>query len=228
MKSLLFALLTSVAIVPLLHAQTPLTSETHPFLPLPYAYEALEPYIDAQTMQIHYDRHYRAYHQNFLKAIAGTEWEHVPAEKLMGQISGLSPAIRNNGGGYYNHLFFWNTLAPQPGTPSEPLLAAIQQQFGSMEALQTEFATKAKSVFGSGWAWLIVTPQGQLQVVTTPNQDNPLMDVAPVKGTPILGIDVWEHAYYLKYQNKRPDYIDAFWKIVHWSQVSSRYAAALK
>lgn len=198
------------------------------FPALPYAYDALEPYIDAQTMEIHYDRHYRAYYNNFLAAIKGTDAEQLPLEHIFANMSTYSDAVRNNGGGYYNHKMFWNNLSPDGGAPSVALAKAIDESFGSIEKFKEQFGNAGKTRFGSGWAWLVVTPEGKLAVGSTPNQDNPLMDISPIKGTPILGLDVWEHAYYLKYQNKRPDYVENFWKVVNWKDVSARFEAAIK
>lgn len=196
--------------------------------PLPYAYEALEPHIDKQTMQIHHDKHHQAYVDNLNKAIAGTENENKSLEDLVKHAGTISPAVRNNGGGHWNHGFFWDSLAGNAGgTPSGKLADAINAAFGSFDSLKEKFNNAGMTRFGSGWAWLIVK-DGKLEVSSTPNQDNPLMDVAEVKGTPILGADVWEHAYYLKYQNKRADYLAAFWSVVNWSKVAERFEAASK
>lgn len=194
--------------------------------PLPYAKDALEPHIDAQTMEIHHDRHHQAYVDNLNKAIDGTEHAEKPLEELVKSAGSISPAVRNNGGGHWNHTFFWEVLTPGGATaPSGALAAAIDEAFGSLEALKEKLNTAGATRFGSGWAWLIVK-DGKLEVTSTPNQDNPLMDVAEAKGTPILGVDVWEHAYYLKYQNKRPDYLKAFWNVVNWDKVAEKYEAA--
>ena len=193
---------------------------------LPYAHEALEPHIDTLTMQIHHGKHHQAYVDNLNKAIAGTEHENKSIEELVKSAGSISPAVRNNGGGHWNHTFFWESLAPNAGgTPTGELADAINTAFGSFEEFKTKFAAAGTTRFGSGWAWLIVK-DGKLEVSSTPNQDNPLMDVAEVKGTPILGVDVWEHAYYLKYQNKRPDYLAAIWNTVNWNKVAERFAAA--
>lgn len=193
---------------------------------LPYANNALEPYIDAKTMEIHHDKHHGGYTNNLNNAIKGTEYEGKSIEEILKNISKLSTAVRNNGGGYYNHNLFWQILAPNAGgNPSGELAEAINKKFGSFEDFKKEFANAAATRFGSGWAWLCVSG-GELAVCSTPNQDNPLMDVAECQGTPILGLDVWEHAYYLKYQNKRPDYIEAFWNLVNWDEVAERYLAA--
>lgn len=195
--------------------------------PLPYANDALEPHFDALTMEIHHDRHHNAYVTNLNAAVAGTELEGKSLEELISEVSKFSPAIRNNGGGHWNHTFFWNILSPNGGgTPVGTLAEAITTKFGSFEAFKDEFKKAGLTRFGSGWAWLVVTADGSVAVSSTPNQDNPLMDVADVKGTPIIGIDVWEHAYYLKFQNKRPDYIDSFWNLVDWAGAESRFQAA--
>lgn len=194
--------------------------------PLPYAHEALEPHIDTLTMQIHHGKHHQAYVDNLNKAIAGTANEGKSLEDLVKVAGTISPAVRNNGGGHWNHTFFWESLAPNAGgAPTGELAEAINAAFGSFDEFRTKFATAGATRFGSGWAWLIVK-DGKLEVSSTPNQDNPLMDVAEVKGTPILGVDVWEHAYYLKYQNKRPDYLAAIWNVINWNKVAERYSAA--
>lgn len=195
---------------------------------LPYAPEALEPHIDAQTMQIHHGKHHQAYVDNLNKAIAGTEHENKGLEELVKSAGSISPAVRNNGGGHWNHSFFWEILGPNAGgQPSGPLADAINSTFGSLDGLKEKVNAAGATRFGSGWAWLILK-DGKLEVTSTPNQDNPLMDVAEVKGTPILGIDVWEHAYYLKYQNKRPDYLAAVWNVINWNKVSEHYQNASK
>lgn len=191
---------------------------------LPYASDALEPNIDKTTMEIHHGKHHQAYVDNLNKAIAGTEAEGKTIEEILANISSYAPAVRNNGGGHYNHSLFWTVLGPNGGgEPTGELGEAINEAFGSFEDFKKKFAEAGATRFGSGWAWLSVSSEGKLQVSSTPNQDNPLMDVAEVKGTPILGLDVWEHAYYLKYQNKRPDYIAAFWNAVNWSAVAERF-----
>lgn len=193
---------------------------------LPYASEALEPYIDAQTMQIHHGKHHQAYVDNLNKAIAGTEHENKSLEELVASAGSISPAVRNNGGGHWNHSFFWQILGPANGsTPTGELLDAINSTFGSLDALKEKINTAGATRFGSGWAWLI-SRDGRLEVTSTPNQDNPLMDVAEVKGKPILGIDVWEHAYYLKYQNRRPEYLGAVWNVINWEKVADNFKAA--
>lgn len=195
---------------------------------LPYAHDALEPHIDAQTMQIHHGKHHQAYVDNLNKAIAGTPNENKSIEELVKSAGSISPAVRNNGGGHWNHSFFWEILGPNAGgQPSGGLAEAINSAFGSFDAFKEKFNNAGMTRFGSGWAWLIVK-DGKLEVSSTPNQDNPLMDVAEVKGTPILGADVWEHAYYLKYQNKRADYLNAFWSVVNWNKVQERFDAASK
>ncbi len=197
--------------------------------PLPYAYNALEGNIDAQTMEIHYSKHAAGYVNNLNKAIAGTPLEKESLETILSHISKETPAVRNNAGGHYNHELFWTVLTPNKSTqPSEKLLKAINETFGSLDNFKKEISKAGADRFGSGWAWLIVTPQKKLAITSTANQDNPLMDIAEVKGTPILGIDVWEHAYYLKYQNKRADYLTAIWNVTNWDEVSKRYAAATK
>ena len=199
----------------------------HSLPALPYAFDALEPHIDAQTMQIHHDKHHQAYVDNLNKALAGTDGEGKSLEELMANISAYPAAVRNNGGGHYNHTLFWTVLGPNAGgQPSGDLGNAINEAFGSFDAMKEKMNAAGATRFGSGWAWLILK-DGKLDITSTPNQDNPLMDVAEVKGTPILGIDVWEHAYYLKYQNKRPDYLAAIWNVINWNEVEKRYKAAL-
>lgn len=194
---------------------------------LTYAYDALEKSIDARTMEIHHTKHHGAYVNNCNAAIAGTEWDEKPIEELMANVSKLPVAVRNNGGGHYNHSLFWQVLSPNGGgKPKGELLTDIETTFGSFESFREKFSTAGATRFGSGWAWLIVDGEGKLQICSTPNQDNPIMDIAEVKGTPVLGLDVWEHAYYLRYQNRRPDYINAFWDVVNWDEVERRYAAA--
>ena len=197
--------------------------------PLPYAYNALEAAVDAQTMEIHYSKHAAGYTANLNKAIAGTPMEKESLFTILSHISKESPAVRNNAGGHYNHELFWTVLTPKKDTKASVKLAkAITDNFGSMEAFKDKIAKAAADRFGSGWAWLIVTPDKKLAITSTANQDNPLMDVAEVKGTPIFGIDVWEHAYYLKYQNKRADYLSALWSVVNWDEISKRYDLAIK
>jgi len=194
---------------------------------LPYAHDALEPHIDKLTMEIHHGKHHQAYVDNLNKAVAGTENENKSLEELVAAAGKISPAVRNNGGGHWNHSFFWAILAPNAGgEPKGKLADAIKSTFGSFDEFKEKLNAAGTTRFGSGWAWLIVK-DGKLEITSTPNQDNPLMDVAEVKGTPILGIDVWEHAYYLKYQNRRPEYLKAFWNVVNWDAVSKHYEAAV-
>lgn len=202
--------------------------KVYPFPTLNYSYDALEPHIDALTMSIHYERHYKAYYNNFLKAIEGTALEGKPIREVLSAVSTLEPAVRNNGGGYYNHTLFWENLSPKGGAPTVELQKEIEKQFGSLAEFKKAFVNAATTVFGSGWAWLVLSQDNKLQIVTTPNQDSPVMDVAAVKGEPLLALDVWEHAYYLKYQNKRADYIESFWKVIDWNCVSQRYRNAKK
>lgn len=195
--------------------------------PLPYANNALEPHFDALTMEIHHDRHHQAYVTNLNAAVAGTELEGKTIEELLAGISKAPAPVRNNGGGHWNHSFFWKSLSSNGGgEPTGELGKAITAKFGSFQAFKDEFKKAATGRFGSGWAWLVVKEGGEIAVTSTPNQDNPLMDVAEVKGTPVIGLDVWEHAYYLKYQNKRPDYIDAYWNVVDWKAADALYTAA--
>lgn len=193
---------------------------------LPYALDALEPHIDARTMEIHHGKHHNAYVTNLNAAIAGTDLEGKSLEELM-KVAGSNTAVRNNGGGHWNHSLFWEIISPNGGgLPSGELAAAIDAKFGSFDAFKETFNKAAATRFGSGWAWLCIDTKKELCVCSSPNQDNPLMDVSECPGTPILGLDVWEHAYYLHYQNRRPDYIAAFWNVVNWDAVSKRYAAA--
>jgi Fe-Mn family superoxide dismutase len=193
------------------------------FPELPFAFNALEPSIDAKTMEIHYTKHHKAYYTNFMAAIKDTPAANLELKSLFADISKQPVAVRNNGGGYYNHLLFWENLSPTRTEPSVPLKTAIEKNFGSMDKFKEEFSTAAKKHFGSGWAWLVAGKDGQLFVSTTPNQDNPLMDVTEKKGTPLLTLDVWEHAYYLNYQNRRAEYVDNFWNVVNWGTVNKRY-----
>lgn len=193
---------------------------------LPYAFDALEPHIDARTMEIHHGKHHNAYVTNLNAAIAGTDLESKSLEELM-KVAGSNTAVRNNGGGHWNHSLFWEIISPTGGgLPTGELAAAIDAKFGSFDAFKETFNKAAATRFGSGWAWLCVDTKKEICVCSSPNQDNPLMDVSDCPGTPILGLDVWEHAYYLHYQNRRPDYIAAFWNLVNWDAVSKRYAAA--
>lgn len=194
---------------------------------LPYATDALEPHIDKETMEIHHGKHHQAYVDNLNKAIAGTDAENLSIEDICKNISKYAPAVRNNGGGHYNHSLFWTVLSPDGGgNPSGELAEAIDETFGSFDELKKKLQEAGAARFGSGWAWLVVDEAGKLQVTSTANQDNPLFDIAEVKGTPVLGIDVWEHAYYLNYQNKRPAYLDAIFNVIDWNAVAKRYAEA--
>ncbi len=195
---------------------------------LPYAANALEPHFDTMTMEIHHGKHHNAYVTNLNNALAGTPNEGKSLEELMANMSQLPVAVRNNGGGHYNHSLFWTLLSPSGGgNPTGALADAITGTFGSFDAFKEEFAKAATTRFGSGWAWLVYS-NGKLMVSSTPNQDNPLMDLADVKGAPILGLDVWEHAYYLKFQNRRPDFISTFWNVVNWAKAEELYQAAIK
>jgi superoxide dismutase, Fe-Mn family len=210
---------------------TSFTSDTkafdgHKFPELGYAYNALEPYIDAQTMEIHYTKHHKAYYTNFMTAAEGTEMLKTPLEQIFSNISKHSATVRNNAGGFYNHNLFWENMTGVKNEIPGSLKSAIEKDFGSMETFKETFNKAALTRFGSGWAWLSVDKNGKLFVSSTANQDNPLMDVVEEKGTPILGLDVWEHAYYLKYQNKRADYVNSFWNVVNWKVVNDRLNAA--
>ncbi len=197
----------------------------HQLAPLPYAYDALEPYVDAMTMQIHHDKHHAAYLNNLNKAIEGTDWENMPVEELLTKLDRVPEAIRttvrNNGGGYVNHNLFWQIMGPNGGgAPTGKLAQAIDKAFGSFDAFKEKFSNAAATRFGSGWAWLVVKSDGSLDVYSTPNQDSPVMN----GDTPILGLDVWEHAYYLKYQNRRPEYIGNFYNVINWQAVADKFA----
>ena len=191
---------------------------------LPYAFNALEPHIDARTMEIHHGKHHNAYVTNLNNAIAGTDAEKLSIEDICKNISKYPVAVRNNGGGHYNHSLFWTLMSPKGGSPSGSLADAINAAFGSLDEMKAKFNAAAAGRFGSGWAWLIKDGSGKL-AISTPNQDNPLMDIAEVKGTPVLGLDVWEHAYYLHYQNRRPDYVAAWWSVVNWAEAARRFSA---
>jgi Fe-Mn family superoxide dismutase len=196
---------------------------------LPYANNALEPHIDAKTMEIHHDKHHQAYVTNLNAAIAGTDAEKLSIEEICKNISKYPVAVRNNGGGHFNHSFFWKLMkANGGGNPTGELATAIDKHFTSLEEFKKQFGAAAATRFGSGWAWLCVKADKTLAICSTPNQDNPLMDISECKGTPILGLDVWEHAYYLHYQNRRPDYVGAFWNVINWDEVSKNYTAAIK
>ena len=191
---------------------------------LTYDYSALEPHIDARTMEIHHSKHHAAYTANFNKALEGTSLEGKSAEEIFAGISAHPAAVRNNGGGYFNHKLFWSVIGPNGGgEPTGDLLDAINSAFGSFDEFKSKFSAAAATRFGSGWAWLVKQADGSLVVSSSPNQDNPLMDISDLKGTPLLTIDVWEHAYYLNYQNRRPDYIQAFWNVVNWEEVARRF-----
>jgi superoxide dismutase, Fe-Mn family len=214
-------------------APAPAPAPTGPFqlAPLPYAYDALAAVIDAQTMELHHQRHHGAQVTALNRAVAADPaLAGLTLEQLLATASTRAPAVRNNAGGHWNHTFFWSIMAP-PGTggaPSPALAAAITRDFGSLEGLKEQFRTASMNRFGSGWSWVIVRPDGHLAVGSTPNQDNPLMDVGEFRGTPILGNDVWEHAYYLRYQNRRADYVDAWWSLINWAEISRRYEAAVR
>ena len=193
---------------------------------LPYAFDALEPNIDARTMEIHHGKHHGGYTDKLNAAIAGTPLEGMKIEEILAQVSKHGGAVRNNGGGYYNHCLFWEIMSPNGGgepTAQMNIAKAIERDFGSFENFKNEFAAAATTVFGSGWAWLCVDKKDKLSICSTPNQDNPLMDVNNLEGTPILGLDVWEHAYYLNYQNRRPDYINSFFNVINWHEVTKRF-----
>ena len=201
----------------------------HTLPALPYAPNALEPHFDTMTMEIHHGKHHNAYVTNLNNAIKGTDAENLSLEDLVKNISKYPMPVRNNGGGHWNHSFFWQVIAPKAGgTPTGKLADAINAEFGSFDSFNEKFAAAGVSRFGSGWAWLCVDANKKLCVCSTPNQDNPLMDIADCKGAPILGLDVWEHAYYLHYQNRRPDFIAAFWNVVNWAEVSRRFEEAMK
>ena len=218
-KSLIICIIATITCVFTINAQSKFE------LPqLGYAYDALEPVIDAQTMQIHHSKHHQAYVNNLNKALEGTTAENLSLEEIIKNISKYSTAVRNNAGGHYNHSLFWTILTPVKNThPSERLLQAINQQFGSVDSLKILLNSAASNQFGSGWAWLSLDKNNKLFISSTSNQDNPLMDLAEKPGRPVLGIDVWEHAYYLKYQNKRADYLSAIWDVINWDEVSKRY-----
>ncbi len=196
---------------------------------LPYDFNALEPHIDARTMEIHHGKHHQAYVTNLNNAIAGTDAENLSIEDICRNISKYPMAVRNNGGGHFNHDLFWKIMKQGGGgAPSGALGEAITSTFGTFDEFKAKFGTAGVTRFGSGWSWLIVTPEKKLVVASTPNQDNPLMDLAEVKGTPVMGLDVWEHAYYLHYQNRRPDYIAAWWNVVNWDEIAGRFQEAMK
>lgn len=198
----------------------------HEFPDLPYAYDALEPVIDETTMRIHHTKHHKTYFDKFTDAVSGTELEDQPLEKIFATISQQSAVVRNNGGGLWNHTLYWNCMTPEAKAPEGPAVDAINKKFGSLDEFKDAFTKAGIGQFGSGWAWLVVTQGGELEITSTANQDNPLMDVASVRGTPILGCDVWEHAYYISYQNRRPEYLENWWKVVNWDYVNEQYQAA--
>jgi Fe-Mn family superoxide dismutase len=198
------------------------------FEELPYSFDALEPYIDARTMEIHYTKHHKAYYDKFIAAVKGTEMENITLEQIFAQMSKFPTAVRNNGGGYYNHSLFWRIMSPEGGgEPTGSLAEAINKTFSSFESLKNQFNDAAATRFGSGWAWLCVGKNKELEICSTANQDNPLMENTGCGGRPIMGLDVWEHAYYLKYQNRRPEYIQAFWNVVNWKEVEKNYTEAI-
>jgi Fe-Mn family superoxide dismutase len=204
-------------------------TNTYEFKALPYAYDALEPYIDKLTVEIHYGKHQKVYFDNFITAIKGTQMESMDIIQILRNISKFPVAVRNNGGGYFNHTFYWEGMAASGGgIPTGNLAVAITKSFTSFDEFKKQFSDAGKTRFGSGWAWLCMNEKGKLFIISTPNQDNPFMDLTEQKGIPLLVLDVWEHAYYLKYQNKRADYIDAFWNVVNWTEVAKRYEKALK
>ena len=199
------------------------------FQPLPYSYDVLEPFIDKLTVEIHYSKHHRAYYDNFINAIKGTDMEAMDIKDIFRNISKYPAIVRNNSGGYFNHTFYWENMKAHGGDqPNGALSEAIIKTFSSFEEFKKQFSESGKTQFGSGWVWLCLDGTNKLFICSTPNQDNPLMDIAEKKGIPLLTIDAWEHAYYLKYQNKRADYIDSFWNVVNWEEVSKRYDNALK
>ncbi len=223
------ALLLITLIFSLITVNNRTMAQGYTFPELPYGYSALEPYIDAQTMEIHYTKHHRAYFDNFVKAATENKIDHLSLEDIFAKVSSFPAAIRNNGGGYFNHMLFWQVMGPDAGgQPEGALMDAINKTFGSFDRFKAEFENAAKTQFGSGWAWLAVDADGKLFISQTPNQDNPLMDVAAKRGTPILGLDVWEHAYYLKYQNRRAEYAGNFWNVVNWNKVAELYKEAVK
>lgn len=221
MKKIFFSVL-AVAMLSLSGIQAQFTQQ-----PLPYAFDALEPFVDARTMDIHFNRHHKGYVNNLNKAVEGTPLAEMKLEDILSRVSAYSTSVRNNGGGHYNHDLFWRILGPEKDSrPSEALASAINASFGSMDAMKEQLNQAAATRFGSGWAWLFLNADGKLAICSTPNQDNPLMDVCECRGTPILGIDVWEHAYYLHYQNKRGDYLNAIWNVINWNEVSTLYHTA--
>lgn len=226
MRKLFFLFLILISFETGLNAQS---ASIHKFAPLPYSYDALEPFIDKMTMEIHYDRHHRAYYNNFMAAIKDSDLETMPMETIFKSMSSFSATIRNNAGGYWNHEMFWNCMKPNGGgKPTGELGDKISGTFGSFDEFKKQFAEAGAKRFGSGWVWLVSGVDGKLFICSTANQDNPLMNTETMRGTPILCLDVWEHAYYLKYQNRRADYLDAFWNLVNWQEVTKRYDAAMQ
>lgn len=225
MRKFLIILLILISFKSSLLAQN---ESIHKFAPLPYAYDALEPFIDKMTMEIHYDKHHRAYYNNFMAAIKDSELEKTPMESIFQLMTSFSATIRNNGGGYWNHEMFWKCMKPNGGgEPTGKLAEMIKNTFGSFEEFKKQFAEAGTKRFGSGWVWLVSGTDGKLFISSTANQDNPLMNTETMRGIPILCLDVWEHAYYLKYQNKRADYISSFWNLVNWEYVQNEYAKSL-
>ncbi|MFV0289282.1 MAG: superoxide dismutase [Mangrovibacterium sp.] len=213
----------SIALASFTTACAQTLEEKFPFPQLPYSYNALAPAIDAQTMEIHYSKHHKGYHSKFLAAVEEAQMEKLSLEELFAQADKLSKNLRNNAGGYYNHCLFWENITPnQPAQMPTRIKKLIEDSFGSMDKFKAEFEQQAASVFGSGWTWLVVTPNAEFKICTTSNQDNPLMNDVAIQGTPLLALDVWEHAYYLQYQNKRADYIKSFWSVVNWETVEKR------
>jgi superoxide dismutase, Fe-Mn family len=230
-RNFIAALGTVAAATPFIGTLASCASETksfdgHRFPDLGYDFNALEPYIDAQTMELHYTKHHQGYFNNFMKAADGTPLLETPMEEILAGISKQSETVRNNGGGFYNHALFWENMSPSPVEIPDVLKLGIEKDFGSVDTFREKFGAAAKTQFGSGWAWLAVGSDGKLFVTSTANQDNPLMDVVSEKGIPILGLDVWEHAYYLKYQNRRAEYVDNFWNLVNWEVVKNRFDIA--
>jgi Fe-Mn family superoxide dismutase len=219
----------SVLLLLIISEAKPQAQPSFTFPALPYSYDALEQFIDKTTMEFHYDKHFRAYYNNFIKAVETSNLNGKSIEDIFNEVSKYPVGVRNFGGGYYNHAMFWEVMSPNGGgMPTGKLLQAIVESFGSYDNFVKEFEKAATTLFGSGWAWLAVDSSGKLFICQLPNQDNPLMDIAPKCGVPILALDVWEHAYYLKYQNKRSDYVTNFWKVVNWSNVNDRFEKAVK
>lgn len=226
-RSFISAIGTVAMVAPVITPLTSFASEVkkfkgHEFPELGYDFDALEPYIDAQTMELHYTKHHRGYYNNFMSAVKGTQLEEMPLENIFERISSESATVRNNGGGFYNHKLFWENMTPKQKAIPRALQNALEKDFGSLDAFKEEFSKASATRFGSGWGWLALDNRGKLFVTSTPNQDNPLMDVAEERGIPLLGLDVWEHAYYLKYQNKRAEYVANFWNLVNWEVVNDR------